>query len=366
MCIHCLLPFLILTPSSQESALRFIPQADPTRVEVAALLPKNIVNQVSAGRLTQEEGERWLQLCLVTGAKEGPPMLGTYHRDGQKLIFVPRFPLQNDSIYRASLLDGGKKIEAVSYSVPPRPPAPAAEVVAVWPANDILPANQLRFYIQFSRPMRGGSDIFSQIHILDGDGKVVADPWLPDELWSDDGTLLTLYIHPGRIKWGVLLRLLLGPVLEPDHTYTLHITGDMLDADGRRLAREYQKKFRTTAEDRTRLELSAWKLLAPHTGQRGPLTLTFPRALDSRGLQRFVTVIDAQGKPLAGKIEVSRDARTWTFQPDRAWTAQDYTIEVDRGLEDVAGNNPIHPFDVDADAPPPPPQRLSLAFRPLN
>jgi hypothetical protein len=362
----CLLALCILTPLTQERALRLIPQADPTRVEVAAILPKDIVNHLSAGRLTQEEGEKWLQLFLVTGAKEGPPMLGSYHLDGQKLVFVPRFPLQNDSTYRASTLQAGKKIESVSFHVPPRPPAPAAEVVAVWPANDILPANQLRFYIQFSRPMRGGSDIFSQIHILDADGKSVADPWLPDELWSDDGTLLTLYIHPGRIKWGVLLRLLLGPVLEPDRNYTLHITGDMLDADGRRLAREYQKKFRTSAEDRTRLELSAWKLVAPQGGKLGPLTLTFPKALDSRGLERFITVIDAQGKPVPGKIEVSRNASKWIFQPETAWTVQDYTIAVDRRLEDVAGNNPIHPFDVDADAPPPPPQRLSLAFRPQN
>src|SRR5207247_2423961 len=81
--------------------------------------------------------------------------------------------------------------------------------------------------------MRGGEEIFQHIQLLDRDGKAVTDPWLPDELWDETGTQLTLYIHPGRIKWGVLLRLLLGPVLEPDRVYTLVVGEGVLDADGR-------------------------------------------------------------------------------------------------------------------------------------
>ena len=342
------------------------PQKDATHVEVAAQLPKLIADRLPVGKLSQEEGESLLQLCLVIDGKDGPPMLGNYRREGQTLAFTPRFPLQNNKTYRAHVLQAGKKIDTVSYSVAARPTAPPAEVVAVWPTNEILPANHLRFYIQFSRPMRGGSDIFDQIRLQDSDGQDVTDPWLRDELWSEDGTLLTLYIHPGRIKWGVLLRLLLGPALEPDRSYTLVVSGEMLDADSRKLAKEYRKKFRTTAEDRTRIELSAWKLESPRSGTRAPLTLTFPKALDSRGLARFLTVVDSNGKVLAGKNEVAKDGSSWSFLPDAVWTAQKCKVIVDQQLEDVAGNTPLHPFDVDADAPVLPPQRLSLPFRPRN
>jgi len=69
----------------------------------------------------------------------------------------------------------------------------------------------LRFHIYFSKPMRGGQDIFEQIKILGPDGKEIDEAWLTDELWEDDDTHLILYIHPGRIKWGLLLRMLLGP-----------------------------------------------------------------------------------------------------------------------------------------------------------
>jgi hypothetical protein len=365
LCAHWL-AILIVTATGQDSALRVAPQNDVTQIEVIAQLPKKIADQLPAGMLSQEEGERLLHLCLVIDGKDGPAMLGNYRREGQTLAFTPRFPLQNGKSYRASLLQAGKPIDTIIYHVPARPAAPLAEVVAVWPANEVLPANHLRFYIQFSRPMRGGSDIFDQIHLQDADGQDVTDPWLRDELWSEDGTLLTLYIHPGRIKWGVLLRLLLGPALEPDRNYTLVVSRDMLDADSRKLAKEYRKKFRTTAEDRTRIEISTWKLESPNVGTRAPLRLAFPKALDSRGLERFLKVVDGNGKPLLGKIEVTKDGRSWSFVPDAVWTAQECKIVVDQQLEDVAGNTPLHPFDVDAEAPVPPPQRMSLPFRPRS
>jgi hypothetical protein len=364
MLLVCWTAAFVLAGIPQDHVLRVTLKEDDRLVEVSAVLPKDQAERLPAGKLSQDEGEDWLQLCLVIDGKDGPAMLGSYQREGQKLVFVPRVPLQPEKTYRASLFLAGKKADAVAYNVPARPAAPAAEVVSAWPAADVLPANHLRFYLQFSRPMRGGSDIFQQISLLDAEGKVIADPWLPDELWSDDGTLLTLYIHPGRIKWGVLLRLLLGPVLEPDRSYTLVVSGDMLDADGRKLAKEFRKRFRTTAEDRTRLELATWKLEAPEAGKRAALTLAFPKALDHRGLARYLTLVDNQGKEVPGKVEVGRDGRTWKFVPETPWTQQEYSINVGRQLEDVAGNNPLAPFDVDAEAPVPPPQRLSLPFRP--
>src|SRR5439155_287281 len=242
--------------------------------------------------------------------------------------------------YHAVYLQDGKKMDAVAYKVPPAPAATPAEVVDVWPTGDVLPANHLRFYIQFSRLMRGGEEIFQHIQLLDRDGKAVTDPWLPDELWDETGTQLTLYIHPGRIKWGVLLRLLLGPVLEPDRVYTLVVGEGVLDADGRKLGKEFRKKFKAVAEDRVRLELSPWKLTAPKAGTKDALTLVFPKALDHHSAEQRLKVADAKGQPVAGNVTVSRDGRTWTFQPAAAWAAQEYKVVVDERLEDPCGNTP--------------------------
>jgi hypothetical protein len=335
---------------------------DGTEVEITLALAKG--SKLPAGKLTQEAGEALLHLHLVTDGNDGPTMLGAYERRGDSLVFVPRFPLQPDKTYRVHATGPDGKGATVDYKVPARPAAPRADVVMLWPTPDVLPANQLRFHIQFSRPMRGGPDIFKQIQLLDADGNEIFDPWLPDELWSEDDTMLTLLIHPGRIKWGVLLRCLLGPVLEPDRGYTFVIKAEMLDADGRKLAKESRKKFRTSAEDRVRIELSAWKLAAPKAGTAEALTVNFGKTLDHLSAERFLKVVDAKGQPVAGKGESARDGKSWKFTPAAKWTAQDYNVVVDDRLEDTAGNTPRTAFDVDTDAPKPAPQRLTLPFRP--
>jgi hypothetical protein len=77
-------------------------------------------------------------------------------------------------------------------------------------------------------------------------------------------------------------------------------------------------------------------------------------------------VIDSGGKPVAGKIGVGADGRSWIFEPAQAWVAQDYKVVVDERLEDTAGNTPVRAFDMDADAPPLRAQKLWLAFQPHN
>ena len=64
-----------------------------------------------------------------------------------------------------------------------------------------------------------------------------AIPGLRDELWDETDQVLIIYIHPGRIKWGLLLRETLGPVLLPGKEYSFVVRKTMLDAKGQQLAR---------------------------------------------------------------------------------------------------------------------------------
>src|SRR5207248_7286072 len=58
------------------------------------------------------------------------------------------------------------KITTVDYLVPARKPTPPVTVQKIFPSGDVLPANHLRFHIYFSKPMRGGQDMFEQIKLL--------------------------------------------------------------------------------------------------------------------------------------------------------------------------------------------------------
>jgi hypothetical protein len=249
--------------------------------------------------------------------------------------------------------------------VPARKETPPAVVETIYPTSSLLPANQLKFYIHFSKPMREGKEIFDRIQLLDADGKPIPDAWRDTELWSADVKRLTLWIHPGRIKQGVNLREEFGPVLRPERTYTLVIGADLHDADGQPLGKPFTKKFRTSAEERTRPLPEQWKVQAPAGATKQPLAIAFPRPLDRALLDRFITVVDDRGQTVAGRIEVGTEERSWRFHPEQTWQTVEYSIRVDGRLEDLAGNSPVKLFDVDLKAPFPAAPTLTLPFRPL-
>lgn len=355
----CLL--LALLPGSGAD-LRIESDTQGVKVKISA----GISAKIAGMRLDQADGEKWLRLCLVDGEREGPSILGSYQLREGRLTFVPRYDLQFGRTYRAHVGEVGKPGKTLDYRVPDRPSSTPATVERVFPSADVLPANHLRFFIHFSAPMRGGKDIFDQIRVLDAQGNAIDDPWLRDELWDESGKMLILYIHPGRIKWGVLLRLLFGPVLEPDREYTLAISPDMLDAKGQRLGKEYRKKFRTTAEDRTRVAIEDWKVAPPRAGSKEPVLVAFPKVMDHSSLGRFLSIRDARGSIVAGKIDIGRNEKAWSFQPAQPWTAGVFTLVVNEQLEDTAGNTPLRPFDMDRKSLAVSRPRLTLEFRVLG
>ncbi|MBI2805792.1 MAG: hypothetical protein HYX68_12505 [Planctomycetes bacterium] len=337
--------------------------------QVVARLPENAKVMLPKGRLTQEQGETLLVVSLVDEVtkKSGPAMLGKYERDGNALTFTPRFPFEPRHSYRATFRVGGAagmgKTVTREYHVPPPPPRSPPRVVKIYPTADVLPANQLRFYIYFDRPMRGGKEIFKQVVLVDDKGKVIDDPWLLDEIWDDENNCLIIYIQPGRIKWGVLLRELLGPVFVEKRRYALVIRGTMRDPQDNQIGMDVVKKFRTTSEDRVRIDLSRWKLSAPKAGSMEALALDLPKSLDHRGLQSNLKVFDARGTRVDGKIAIGTDEKSWRFTPNHPWRKGAYHLRVDGRLEDVAGNTPLRPFDLDLKAKKLPPQKLRLEFQ---
>lgn len=339
---------------------------DVTQVELVAQLSDQQRAQIVEGKLSPEQGERVLRLCLVDTASQrvGPAMFGSYERRGPQLIFTPRHPLQHGQLYRATFDADGKSI-STDYLVAQKPSSAAARVDKIYPSADILPANQLKFYIHFSKPMREGKDIFDRIRILDADGQPIAEPWRRTELWSADFKRLTIWIHPGRIKQSVNLRDEEGPVLHPGQRYTLEIGAALLDADGQPLGRAFTKRFRTAPEKHTRPLVQDWKVETPAADRSDPVIVRFPEPLDHALLARMLRVVDAAGKEVRGKIVVGAEERSWSFTPDRPWRRQaEYVIHVNGEIEDLAGNTPLKPFDVDLTKPAPKAGRLTMPFRP--
>jgi hypothetical protein len=352
---------MLLGAQSTDAPLRF--EATPAGRQVVARLPAEFAGKLPAGGLTQEHGEAVLTLSLLADNTNtpGPSMLGKYHRSGNELTFTPRFPLGAGATYRASLKIAGRTT-SLDYRIPMLAAKTPPKIVKIYPTADVLPANHLRFYIYFDRPMRGGKEIFKYLAILDDKGKEVGEPWLEDEIWDEENNCLILYIHPGRIKWGVELRELMGPVLYEKRSYALVIRGDWTDLEGNKIGKDAIKKFTTTAEDRVRIKLSDWKLSVPRASTRDAVTLALPKSVDYRSLQTGLTVTNAKGQNIAGAITVGKEEKSWSFTPTQPWPAGLHHVRVSPDLEDVAGNTPSRPFDMDLLLPAAQAQTLQFEF----
>lgn len=354
---------LLLSAQGTDLPLRF--EATSNGQKVVARLPAEVAAQLPAGALTQQQGEAILALALVADDSKtpGPSMLGKYVRTSNDLSFTPRFPLRAGSTYRANLKTAGKTA-SLDYRVPmPATKAPP-RVVKIYPTTDVLPANHLRFYIYFDRPMRGGKDLFKHLVLLNENRKEIDAPWLDDEIWDEDNNCLILYIHPGRIKWGVGHHESMGPVLHEKRSYALVVRGEWTDLDGNKIGKDTIKRFRTIGEDRVRIDLSKWRPTTPKAGTRDAVVLTLPKSIDYRSLQTGLTVRNAKGKVVAGTIAIGKGETSWSFTPNQPWQLGAYRVNVNPDLEDVAGNTPSRPFDMDLLTPKLPPQKLQIEFEP--
>lgn len=371
MLTACLLLCLLAAEPAAPIDVRVLSD-DGTNVEFVGTFTAGQLEKLPAGDLNPKIAERWMRITLVDEAtgKDGPAILGTYKkRSDGNLSFRPRFPLSSGGLYRASINSLLNRIETREYHAPSAPKAAAPQVTEIYPTANRLPANLLKFYIHFSRPMREGEAIFDNVQLLNDKNQPLVDCWRLTELWNHDATRLTMFIHPGRIKEGVNLREEEGPVLVANRRYTLKISEKMLDAKGQPLGRAITKQFTTTAEDHERIDISRWSLHPPQENSLAPLRLDLPKALDRHLLARCLRVNDAQGNRVDGTVDVLDGERVWQFTPTIPWRAEKYTLDIDGVLEDQAGNTPLRRFDSElkdnGQEAAEPAGELKLAFQPL-
>ena len=220
--------------------------------------------------------------------------------------------------------------------------------VQIYPTADRLPANLLRMYLVFDRPMSAGESS-THLTLRDASDRPVDRPFLrlDDELWDASCTRLTVLFDPGRIKRGLRANLELGPPLIEGQRYTLVVGAGWRDAMGRPLGGSIAKIFSVVAADRASPNVEAWELDTPRAGTRQPLVLRFPEMLDRALLSSTITAADPTGKVVRGEVDVAAGEQTWKLTPETAWGEGQYELRVSSELEDVAGNSLRRVFDFD-------------------
>lgn len=349
-----LLVVVTLAAAKPGPSLQFRSLDDPTRIDVVAFFKDNL-------------GSHGLTLAVLDADnKTGPSILGSLTRDDKRLVFRPRHRLVHGLRYRATLiLPDGSRITR-EHAVPPLPLKASTVVTRVYPSGKILPANNLKFYLHFSSPMRETRAIFDQVQILDPAGQPVHNPWRRQELWSNNATRLTLWIHPGRIKTGVNLREEEGPVLHPGRRYTLLIPPSVQDARGNPLRKAHSKPFLAGPPDHDLPRPEKWLIQPPRAGSRDSLRIQLDESLDHALLLRMLTIRDPADRVLVGSAQVLDKETIWTFRPHEPWQAERHRIAIDAEIEDHAGNTPARVFDTDLRLFSPRSPTLRLPFTPTT
>jgi len=279
-----------------------------------------------------------------------PPMLGTYQAFAERLVFTPRFPVKlGDGLPYHVVFKGpgGTQEWDADNRYASLVRAPSTRVAQVFPSVDILPSNQLKFYLYFSAPMQRGG-VWQHIRLLDDKGKKVDLAFLEidQELWDPDNRRLTILFDPGRIKRGVKPQMDTGSAIVEGRRYTLVIDKELRDAKGAELVDAFRKEFRGGPALRSGIELKDWKVIPPPAGSSSRLQVDFPRPLDQALLEHVIRVQGPAGE-VAGSVTIDAQETRWRFTPAEPWRAGAYSLVIDMALEDLAGNRIGRPFDVD-------------------
>ena len=178
------------------------------------------------------------------------------------------------------------------------------------------------------------------------------------ELWNNERTMLTLWLDPGRIKRDLQPNKLLGPPLIKGSHYQLLIDKDWQDAEGILLKENLTKNFFTSSRDSVSPDEKKWTIDTPKAGTKEQLIIKFNEPLDHVLAERTISVADASGNEVKGKLKVSDHGNIVYFSPDSDWKRGDHVLQIESRLEDLAGNNLDRLFDVDLNQKQEPPKNI--------
>lgn len=352
-------------PTAPSLSVESAATAGDVRITIEGLGP-GWIERIRHARLTDDQWEHLLALRTGgPGSSSQPAMLGRYTLASGRLTFEPRWPLRSGLRYDVTCdLEGLAHAAGIArpagsparlerrIELPGPHPVSAARVTEVYPSIAVVPANLLKFYVHFSAPMMQG-EAARYVRLYDADGRLAQDAFLrlDEELWNAEGTRLTVFLDPGRIKRGLRPHRELGGPLRAGTRYRLHVDAAWPDAEGAPLRSGIDRWLTVVADDRVAPAIAGWRVTTPPAGSQAPLEVRAPEPLDHALAERMIGVRDAAGARVPVVARLGEGDRVIRLTPERAWQAGDYRVELDAELEDLAGNSFRRLFDVDLDDP---------------
>jgi len=341
-----------------------------TLIEVRGLSGSELRSLDKANWDNQATWESLLHVSI--GDNQPVAVAGRHVVTATTLEFVPSFPFDPGRTYTVRFdpaqlpTPRNETVVTAHVRLPVPNRGPATEVTAIFPSGDVWPENMLRFYVHFSAPMSRTQGV-KFIQLVDSAGKEIPDAILAAyaDLWNDDGTRLTVFFDPGRVKRGVGPNVAMGRAMVQGKRYAIRIDPAWPDGYGQPLASGFRREFTAGAAAYDAIDLKDWRISIPKAGSTDPLQVRFPAPLDHALLDRAIGVRKPGIQILAGRTATVDHEKSWTFTPATPWVADTYELAVLTLLEDPAGNKVGQPFEVLPNTPrePPPPEVATIPFQ---
>lgn len=165
---------------------------------------------------------------------------------------------------------------------------------------------------------------------------------IPDGLWSPDGKVLTLLLHPGRVKQGLAAHRALGRALAAGGDYRLVIGPGLMAEDGRMLGAARQVPLRIGPAEMRGFDPARWRWTPPRPGSAAQMAIASGRQIDALSLQGGVRLEDGEGR--AHAVTLHAEGTRIVAIPAAPWPDV-IRLAVAPWLEDVCGNRPHEGFE---------------------
>ncbi|MEP2771518.1 MAG: hypothetical protein ABJH05_05185 [Fulvivirga sp.] len=284
-------------------------------------------------------------------------ILGSYTLQGDTIVFKPRFLpdvnlvhhayLNMDFLYKAvglSLPDSMQRQVSRNFNFKSYDKIKYASIAGISPKINSYPANVLRLYLYFDQPM-SFQNPYDYISLVNRQGETISEPFviIPEGLWDESKTRLTLFIHPGRIKRNVGPNSMIGPVFEAGNTYTLKVDSTWKSASNKALDSQFQYTFDIGLAVRAPIKPEFWTVISPKAESVDPLLLKVNEYLDPVLLPKMLSIYSEEGLVVTGNWGLKNG--NCQFKPASHWEKGNYTIKINPKLEDVCGNTVLSAFD---------------------
>jgi hypothetical protein len=280
---------------------------------------------------------------VTLGVEGATPMLGEIIEESGKTVFVPVVPFTRGMHYHIVL--NGQVIGEINVPVDTDSNRPE---LTVYPTSDTVPGNLLKMYLVFTEPMVEGQSL-RHIHLLNTNGDTLHGTFLDlkPELWNPEGTRLTLWLDPGRIKRDLIPNQELGNPLVEGNLYTLRISDQWMSKTGLLIKQSYSKSFVVSGRDEQIPNIDSWNFSIPKRDTADSLLINFQEPLDYSLIQSTILILNKNGESIRGRVQVMDDEMGIVFYPWDRWQKGTYQLRVESKLEDLAGNNLSRLFDRD-------------------